>query len=71
MKLRLIALQAMAASVLFTGCATTDNELSQKERDKIEREQARASQKQAQADAKLMRGTTQGMNQGTSRRGSR
>ena len=71
MKPRLIALQAIAASVLLTGCATTDTELSQKEREKMEREQARASQKRAQADSKMMRGTTQGMNQGTSRRGSR
>ena len=67
MKAPWIVLKTLLAGVLLAGCATTDNELSQKERDRLAREQARADQKQAQAQQKMM----QNSSQGTSRKGSR
>lgn len=60
MKTRRIALLVIAASLLLAGCATTDTELTQKEKDKLARDQARAEQKQAQDQAKMMRDATQG-----------
>lgn len=67
MKAPWIVLKTVLAGVLLAGCATTDNELSQKEKDRLAREQARADQKQAQAQQKMM----QNSSQGTSRKGSR
>jgi starvation-inducible outer membrane lipoprotein len=58
MKPRPVALAALAASLLFSGCATTDSELTQKEKDKIARDMAREDQKQQQAQAKQMREAT-------------
>lgn len=67
MKAPWIVLKTVLASVVLAGCATTDHELSQKEKDRLAREQARADQKQAQAQQKMM----QNASQGTSRKGSR
>ena len=67
MKPRWIFLPPLAAGLLFAGCASTDNELSQKGKDRLAREQARADQKQAQTQQKTMRDATQG----TTRKGSR
>ena len=66
MKSRWIALGACGASLLLGGCATTD-ELTQKEKDRIAREQAKADQKEAQAQAKMMKEATQG----SARKGAR
>jgi outer membrane PBP1 activator LpoA protein len=67
MKAPWIVLKAVLASVVLAGCSTTDNEISQKEKDRLAREQARADQKQAQAQQKMM----QNSSPGTSRKGSR
>lgn len=67
MKARSLLVLATAAFAMITGCTTTDSELSQKEKDKIARDMERANQKEAQAQAKMMRETTQG----TQRRGTR
>jgi len=58
MKLRRVALPALVVSVLLAGCATTDSELSQKEKDKMARDMERANQKQAQAQEKMMKEAT-------------
>jgi outer membrane biogenesis lipoprotein LolB len=55
MKRRYITLIAVAASALLTGCATTDRELTQKEKDKMARDMEREDQKRAQAQSKAMR----------------
>lgn len=60
MKLLRAAAYAIAVSVLLTSCATTDSELTPKEREKIARDMERESQKQAQAQAKMMRDATGG-----------
>lgn len=60
MKTRRFALPALALTFVLFGCATNDTELTQKEKDRIAREQARADQKEAQAQAKRMREATQG-----------
>lgn len=57
---RRVTLPALAVSLLLSGCATTDSEMTEKEREKLAREQARAEQKQAQSQAKQMREATQG-----------
>lgn len=57
---RRVTLPALAVSLLLSGCATTDTELTQKEKDKIARDMAREEQKQQQAQAKQMREATQG-----------
>lgn len=67
MKARSLLVIVTASIVLLTGCTTTDSELSQKEKDKIARDMERANQKEAQAQAKMMREATQG----TQRRGTR
>jgi hypothetical protein len=54
---RWVALGALAAGLFLAGCAT-DSELSQKEKDRIEREQQREAQKQAKSQEKMMRETT-------------
>jgi hypothetical protein len=59
MKTRRFALPALALCLALFGCATNDTELTQKEKDRIAREQARADQKEAQAQAKRMREATQ------------
>jgi hypothetical protein len=61
------ALSALAVIIVVAGCASTDNELSQKEKDRIAREQQRSNQKQAQAQEKMLRDATQG----GSRKGTR
>jgi hypothetical protein len=45
-----------AATTLLAGCAT-DSELSQKEKDRMAREQQREQQKQAQQQEKMLRGS--------------
>lgn len=60
MKARRFALHALAMSFALVGCTTTDTELSQKERDRMAREQARAEQKESQAQAKRLREATHG-----------
>ncbi len=67
MKTRWLTLFALAASVLLAGCATTDTELTQKEKDKMAREQARLDQQQQRAQEKSMREATQS----NQRRGTR
>jgi outer membrane biogenesis lipoprotein LolB len=57
MKPRWIVLSA-AVALFLAGCAT-DSELTQKEKDKMAREQQREAQKQAQAQEKMMREGTQ------------
>jgi len=59
-KLLRASLFALTVSAFLAGCATTDTELTQKEKDKIARDMERASQKQAQAQEKMMREATQG-----------
>ncbi len=54
MKTRSLLLSALAAVCLLAGCAS-DRELTQKEKDKIDREQAREAQKQQKAQDKMMR----------------
>ncbi len=68
MKARWFALPAMAMSLAFFGCSTTDTELTQKEKDRIAREQARAAQKESQAQEKRLREAT---TQGNQRKGVR
>ena len=58
MKPRYMILSAAAAALVLAGCAT-DSELTQKEKDKMAREQQRDAQKQAQAQEKMMRDATQ------------
>lgn len=67
MKTRRLSLFALAASALLAGCATTDTELTQKEKDKLAREQARLEQQQQRAQEKAMREGTQS----NQRRGTR
>ncbi len=67
MKTRWHSLFALAASVLLAGCATTATELTQKEKNKIAREQARLEQQQQRAQDKAMREATQS----NQRRGTR
>lgn len=67
MNTRWLSLFALAATILLAGCATTDTELTQKEKDKIAREQARLEQQQQRAQEKAMREATQG----NQRRGTR
>lgn len=57
---RRVTLSALAIILLLSGCATTDTELTQKEKDKIARDMARQEQQQQQAQAKQMREATQG-----------
>jgi cytochrome c556 len=59
MKLRCAILLALAVSGLLTGCATTDDNLSQKERDKMAREMEKADRKRAQEQSKMMRDSGQ------------
>ena len=75
MKTRWILLVVMVVATFVAGCAS-DSQLSQKEKDRLAREQERAAQKQAQTQAKQMRTGTQGAQRdqgmmGTQRRGSR
>jgi hypothetical protein len=58
MKLRHVALPALVVSLFLASCATTDSELSQKEKDKLARDMERANQKQAQAQEKMMKEAT-------------
>lgn len=67
MKARSFLPLVTASLALLAGCTTTDSGLSQKEKDKIARDMERANQKEAQAQAKMMREATQG----TQRRGTR
>jgi hypothetical protein len=61
MKTRRFALPALAAEPSCSSAAPpTIPRLTQKEKDRIAREQARADQKEAQAQAKRMREATQG-----------
>lgn len=62
------ALLAMGVmGTLFTGCATSGNEISQKDRARMEREMERADRKQAQEQAKMMRDPTRDRNSGLRR----
>ena len=67
MKHRSFTLKAIAVTTLLAGCATTDSELTQKEKDKIARDMERQSQREAQAQAKMMREATQGTQRRTSK----
>jgi len=67
MKTRWLNFPALAVIILLAGCATTDTELTQKEKDKIAREQARLEQQQQRAQEKAMREATQS----NQRRGTR
>lgn len=58
MKPRWIVLSVALAAISLSGCAT-DSELTQKEKDRMAREQQREAQKQAQAQEKMMRDATQ------------
>lgn len=60
MKPRLLSLSACLVALLVGGCATQETELTQKQKDKLDREQARMEQKQRQAQDKAMRDSTQG-----------
>lgn len=60
MKLRLTILSVCVVALTVGGCATQDTELTQKQKDKLDREQARAEQKQRQAQEKMMRDSNQG-----------
>ena len=60
MNARLLSFSACLAALVFGGCATQETELTQKQRDKLDREQARMEQKQRQAQDKAMRDSTQG-----------
>ncbi len=59
MKLRRASLLIGAVSILLSGCATTDQEMTPKEREKIDREMQKASRQNAQAQEKAMRSTGQ------------
>jgi hypothetical protein len=59
MKLRRLPLVWITASVLLSGCATTDEGLSQKERDRINREMEKTSRKNSQDQMKAMQSTGQ------------
>ena len=67
MKAPWLARKTVLAGIFLAGCATPDTELSQKERDRLAREQARADQKQVQTQQKMM----QNSSPGTSRKGAR
>jgi starvation-inducible outer membrane lipoprotein len=67
MKTRWLPLFALAATIFLAGCASTDSELTQKEKDKMAREQARRDQQQQRAQEKAMREATQS----NQRRGTR
>jgi PBP1b-binding outer membrane lipoprotein LpoB len=62
MKPRWIALPALVAALVLTGCAS-DTEPTQKQREKMARDIERENQKQAQAQAKMMRESQQGTQQ--------
>lgn len=57
MKFRSLVFFPLAAMLLAAGCAS-DSELSQKEKDRIQREQQREAQKQAKEQEKMMREAT-------------
>ena len=59
MKLHRTTLLAIIVSALLSGCATTEPEMTQKERDKIDREMQKANRQNAQAQEKAMRSTGQ------------
>lgn len=67
MKTRWLSCPALAVIILLAGCATTGPELTQKEKDRIAREQARFDQQQQRAQEKAMREATQS----NQRRGTR
>ena len=67
MKPHQIAVLAFALIALLAGCATTDRELTQMEKDKIARDMERESQKRAKSQEKMLREATQG----TQRKGVR
>ncbi len=54
MKKRSIILSALAAGLLLASCAS-ESELTQKEKDKMAREQEREAQKQQKAQEKMLR----------------
>ncbi|MBI5688696.1 MAG: hypothetical protein HZC55_01265 [Verrucomicrobia bacterium] len=60
-----LPLLLLAIAALLTGCATTEEPLSQKERERLAREQEKADRKAAQEQAKMLRDS------GTQRRTSR
>lgn len=64
MKLCPAVLALVVMGTLFTGCATSGNEISQKDRARMERERERADRKQAQEQAKMMRDPTRDRNSG-------
>lgn len=59
MKSLRVLLVVLATSALIPGCASTGGELSQKEKDRINREMERANRKdaqtRAQAESKMLR----------------
>ena len=57
MKPRRTTLLAIIVSALLYGCATTEQEMTQKERDKIDRDMQKANRQNAQAQEKAMRST--------------
>ena len=63
MKARCAALIALAGCLVLASCATTGEEMSQKEKDRMAREMDRSSRKQAQTQDRAMRQATgQGQN---------
>jgi hypothetical protein len=58
MKRRCVSLIAVAVYAVLAGCATTDEELSQKDREKMAREMEKANRKEAQNQSKMMRDAT-------------
>lgn len=50
---------ALTVATLLGGCSTTDDGMSQKEREKMAREMEKADRKEAQSQAKMMRDTGQ------------
>ena len=61
MKFRWRRLISFAATLALAGCATSEAEPSQKEKDKMARDQQRDAQKQAQQQEKMLRGGAGGM----------
>jgi len=55
-------LLALGVITLLFGCATTDEPLTQKEKDRMAREMERANRKEAQSQAKALRDPTQRRN---------
>ena len=75
MKTSWFLLLVMIVATFVASCAS-DSQLTQKEKDRLAREQERAAQKQTQTQAKQMRTGTQGGQRdqgmmGTQRRGTR